>query len=141
MRLVLDTNVIVSALFWGGIPRNVLEEAQQLHTLCFNEETLIELRAVLTHTKFEKDVLGLSFTIEEFLQRLTEHAIIVNTVSPFLNVIKDDPSDDKFLACARAARADFIVSGDKHLLALKTLRGIPILTPRQSLARTKRRRN
>lgn len=65
------------------------------------------------------DVLSLSLRVPEPLN--------------ILNVVVQDPSDDIFLACALVASADYIVSGDKHLLDLKNFAGIPILTPRQCL--------
>lgn len=132
MRLVLDTNIVVSAALWGGKPRQVLEEAHGNHVLCFSLSTLQELLAVLQYPKLEPQLARLSFSIEEFLERLIEHAIIIAD-PPEEQVITDDSSDNKFLACAVACKAQVIVSGDQHLLALKKYEGIPILTAKAAI--------
>ena len=136
MRLVLDTNVLISAIFWGGKPRIVLELATIKHTLCFTKETIGELQEVLGYTKFEPHIRKLSFSIEEFLKSLFENAVIVSDF-PQLSVIQEDPSDNKFLACALAAHASFIISGDAHLLRLKHFQKILILSPHEFLKRLK----
>lgn len=128
MRLVLDTNVIVSAIFWGGKPGKVFEIAQSQHKLCFTPETLRELQAVLAYQKFEREIQKLHFSVQEFIQRLAESAIVIPN-PPELSIIQDDPSDNKFLACALACQASFIISGDQHLLKLKKFHYIEILSP------------
>ncbi len=137
MRLVVDTNVIVSAALWGGVPRKVLEIAQSNHTLCFSLATFAELERVLNYPKFKKRLQYLSFSIEEFLDRLTEKAIVIANPRE-LQIIIDDPADNKFLACALACKAKFIISGDAHLLALKQYRRIPILAAKAALKHLKK---
>jgi len=137
MRLVLDTNVIVSAAFWGGVARQVLETAQCDHTLCFTEETLAELERVLRYSKFAERLEKLDFTVTEFIERLTERAIVLPAPTRTIDVVKADPDDNKFLSCAAAARAEAIVSGDTHLLELKTFKGIGIVSPHIFLSKKK----
>lgn len=138
MRVILDTNVIISALLWGGKPDQLLKKVQSTHTLCFSPETLKELREVLNYQKFRPHILKLDFTIEEAFERLTENALIVSGTTEYrVSIVKEDPSDNKFLACALAAQASFIVSGDKHLLRLKEFWGIPIITPHEFLGKRK----
>lgn len=129
MRLVLDTNIIISALFWGGTPRKVLEYAKIQGTLCFTDETFRELEIVLGYSKFRPFLQEVPISIPRFLDQLTVHAIMLTNVPP-ITFIKEDPSDNKFLACALATSAEYIISGDAHLLTLKSFQGIPILTPR-----------
>lgn len=132
MRLVLDTNVIVSGILWGGVPRQILKKAYEQHTPCFSLGTLSELKHVLEYPKFQKQWERLSFSIEEFIERLTERALVIANPPEEL-VIKEDPADNKFLACATACHAKLIVSGDEHLRALKKYKSILIKTPRQAL--------
>lgn len=131
MKIVIDTNVIVSAALWGGIPRTVLEIAQSEHVLCFSIETLVELKEVFGYPKFAPYLVDLSFSISEFIDRLTEKSVVTPSLKEKTNIIKEDPSDNKFLICAFACQADFIVSGDRHLLKLKEYQGIKIITPKE----------
>lgn len=131
MKVVLDTNVIISGLFWKGISGKILEDTLQgKYILCFSKSTLSELKQVLAYPKFQSAIKNLSFSVEDFLFVLIQKVIIVSK-TPKINFIKSDPSDNKFLACAFSSQANFIVSGDKHLLELKTFQDIPILTPKQ----------
>ncbi|NQU83584.1 MAG: putative toxin-antitoxin system toxin component, PIN family [Parcubacteria group bacterium] len=133
MRVILDTNVIISGLFWEGIPGEVLERCLREYILCFSGETIFELKETFSYPKFISHIENLSFTIEEFLARLTEGALVISRPLQKISVIKKHPADNKFLACAVSCQASFIVSGDKHLLKLKEFQGIPILTPKEFL--------
>ena len=105
MRAVLDTNVVASALLWGGTPERLIEAAG---------EGALEL-----------------FTSEALLAELAETV----EVAPVEEAALRDPDDAAVLACAVAARADAIVSGDDDLHALGDYRGIPVLSPAQALKR------
>jgi len=133
MKIVLDTNVIISGLFWNGLPGKVLEKALKEHTLCFTSETLTELKTTLLYPKFASHFQKLDFTIDEFLTQITENALVVSEPLQKISVIKEDPSDNKFLACAISCQASFIVSGDNHLLKLKNFKNIPIVQPKEFL--------
>ena len=130
MFVVLDTNIIVSALFWGGVPRKVLELTHSKHKICFSEETLKELEEVLKYPQFDYHIKNLSFSIEEFLNVLTKNSYIISN-PPELLIIKEDQDDNKFLACAIACGASFIVSGDRHLIEIKKFKDISIMTPKE----------
>lgn len=123
---MLDTNVIVSAALWGGVPRQVLEEAYSHHELCFSLRTLQELERVFHYSKFDKRIFRLSFSIDEFLGRLLEKAIVIAD-PPEEVIITEDPADNTFLVCAVFCGADLVVSGNEHLLALKKYQDIPIV--------------
>ena len=132
MKIVLDTNVIISGLFWHGFPGEVLEKCLKEHTLCFSVETFNELEETLSYPKLIFHLQKLTFTIEEFLNRLIKNALVVSKIEK-VSVIKEDPSDNKFLACALSSQASFIISGDKHLLNLKEFQEIPIVKPKEFL--------
>jgi len=133
MKVVLDTNVIISGLFWKGIPGEVLEKCQTEHTLCFTKETLLELKEAIFYPKFVPHLQKLTFSIEDFLARLTERSLVISKPSQEIFIIKEYPPDNKILACAISCRASFIVSGDEHLLKLREFQSIPILSPRKFL--------
>lgn len=125
MRIVCDTNVLVSATLSNGTPRKILRliacgDVQNFVSL----EILAEAKNVLVRPKF-----GLS--PEEVTQAVDVFSEISLHVSPAqrVNVIKEDPDDDRILEAALAAKADFIVSGDKHLLNLQSWNGIEIRSP------------
>ena len=126
LRVVIDTNIIISS-FWGGNPEKIITLLKKsAFTYLLSNEILIEITRVLIRT------FGNCFEVNEMIDLLAEKAErISSTIS--INAIPDDPSDNKFIECAVAGKADFIISGDKHLLNLKSFQNIPILTPKQFL--------
>lgn len=134
MRVVLDTNVFVSGIFFGGAPRAVLDLIETNDIVpCFIPSTFEELQEVFARQEFESVRANLSFPIEDIFVALREHSLFFSEPLQMLSLVKEDPKDDKFLACALSADASFIISGDKHLLDLKRIKNIPILTPREYL--------
>ncbi len=135
MRIVLDTNLVVSGSLWRGAPRQVLDAAREHKLYLFTSAILLaELEDVLGRPKFA-DRLALANVTPHKL--LSDYAALTRRVEPasIPSVIKDDADDDLVLACGEAALADAIGSGDRHLLRLKEYRGIPILTANEILAR------
>jgi uncharacterized protein len=129
MRIVVDTNVIVSALVFGGLPRRVFEAVEAGRCeLYYSAETENETRRVL-RDKFGWDEDRLDRYLPA-LWRLGERV----TPRRRVDAVKDDPDDNRILECALAAGADVIVSGDSHLLRLTAHEGIAILTPRSFLS-------
>jgi putative PIN family toxin of toxin-antitoxin system len=128
MRVVADTNVFISALMFGGLPGRFLDLAlRRRFTLLTSKMLLDELDDKL-RGKFavsERDALA----IREKLEGNAEG------VEPDfeLNAVPDDPDDNRVLECAIAGKADFIVSGDRHLLRIGNYAGIAIVTVRQFL--------
>lgn len=133
-RIVLDTNVLISALGWGGSPEACLKLVLEDKVDNFySSEIHDELSRVMDYPKFE-------FGEEEkdsFLEIILSKSILVEP-SEDIEIVKDDPSDNKFLECALEAEADFIVSGDPHLLELGRFKGIEILSPNTFLKRMDR---
>lgn len=123
-RVVLDTNVIVSGLLFGGIPQAIVQAAlSESFDLAISPSLLDELERVLK-TKFPHRWEAIQDTLEALRE-------IASSVTPSEEVtrISEDPADNRVLECAISAHADAIISGDKHLLVLKRFRGIPILSP------------
>lgn len=127
MRIVLDTNVLVSALFFGGVPGRILDawRAGKLQ-IVLSAEILDEYQRV--GRILAEDYPGVD--LEPFLALLTVEAEIVEA-PPLPAPVSSDPDDDKFLACASAGHVDVIVSGDRHLLVHDGWNDTPILRPRR----------
>lgn len=114
MRLVLDTNVLVSAFFWNGNERAVLKDCiDGEHDLATSVFILNELARVLRE-KFEVS----PERVAGYVGLLVALSHVVDP-EPHLDVIEEDPSDNRILECAVAVQADGIVSGDSHLLDLE----------------------
>ena len=129
-RVVLDTNVLISALLFTGEPSKIVELWQRgrfVPLIC--RETFEELRAVLKYPKFS--------LVPDEIQSIIESEIL-----PFFEVVEikkrvkgicRDPEDDKFIDCAVEAKADCIISGDTHLLKVKRYQTIAIHSPKDFL--------
>jgi putative PIN family toxin of toxin-antitoxin system len=130
MRLVLDTNVVASGLLWYGAPAQLLDAAQIGEVEIFTSAFLLaELAGILTRAKFAKVLAATGLSCEELVLGYAELATIVAPAA-IPPIIVADPSDDQVLACAVAASADLIVSGDKHLHSLGgQYNGIRIVIP------------
>jgi uncharacterized protein len=124
--IVFDVNVLVSSLISKGKPRRLwLKAVRREFQLVLSRRIVEEFVEVISRTKFqrylaEQDVI-------DFLEALSTRARIVRTRSR-LRVIMEDPEDNIILAAAYDAKADYVVSGDKHLLGLKEFEGTGIVT-------------
>ena len=135
MVVVLDTNVWISGMLWGGPPREIIFLAERNEIDIASSAALLEeLFGVLSREKFRPHLAAADIDTTSLRERVLvlSQLYIVRQV---VTVITADPPDNAILACALASNADAIVSGDDHLLALKQFRDIPILTPRQFLAK------
>ncbi len=129
MRVVVDTNVLVSGIFWAGTPCKVLEAwASDTFAVCGSAEILEEYFEVI-------DRLSVRCGREDLARRwkvyLFDHIDMVEPIHSFNDC--RDPDDAKFVECALAGNAAYIVSGDDDLLVLANIGGIEILTPAQFL--------
>jgi putative PIN family toxin of toxin-antitoxin system len=133
MRIVLDTNVLVSGLIFGGVPGRILAAwADGAITLVISPDILEEYRRV--GRELAKGREELVETLDALMALLTVNAVVVNA-PPLAEPVCADRDDDKFLAAALAAEAPLIVSGDKHLLQLSGWRGIEVWKPRPFVER------
>ena len=125
---MVDTNVIVSALVFGGLPRRIFELVEGGYCeLFYAAEIQEETRRVL-RDKFGWDEDRLDRYLRT-LWSLGKRVVLRHRV----NAVREDPDDNRILECALAADADVIVSGDRHLLKIGAYEGITILTPRDFL--------
>lgn len=128
MRLVLDTNTALSGLLWGGTPGRLIDAAEEQHIeLASSAALLAELQGVLSREKFAKQLAKRGLTVGDVFDGYAALVVIV-TPAVIAPTITRDPADDQVLAAALAAQADLIVSGDAHLLDLKSFQGIEIVT-------------
>ncbi|ODS38946.1 MAG: putative toxin-antitoxin system toxin component, PIN family [Candidatus Altiarchaeales archaeon WOR_SM1_86-2] len=121
--VVLDTNILISATFWDGNESKLIEKVEEENVVMVTSpEILDEFRRTLAKDRFPLT----SEEIDDTVSRMSLLAMIIHPQTK-VNVVKDDLEDNKFLECALDAGADFIVSGDRHLLDLKIFKGIKIV--------------
>jgi putative PIN family toxin of toxin-antitoxin system len=133
LRLVLDTNVVVSGLLWGGHSRRLLELAlDNTITLCSSPVLVEELAQTLRYTKLAKRIAALQTTPQALV---AYYSAMVTLVTPqqVPRVVAPDADDDQVLACALEARAHLLASGDQHLHSLGgNYQGVRIVTPAEA---------
>lgn len=127
-RVVVDTNVLVSALIKKGKPLEHVQKLLGKHTMILSSQMLAELADVLSRDKFSITNAQIDWFISLLLRKST-----IASISGNLNVILKDPDDNIVLLTAVNGKADYIVSVDKHLLTLKKFEGIEIVTISQLL--------
>ena len=125
LRIVFDSNVYIYALLFKGIPGKILEMARKDKiTLIVSDEIIAETERIL-----EDKFTWPRHNIDKFKRRLSD---ISENIKPGikLDIIKERESDNRILECAVYGDANLIVSGDKHLLKLKSYKNIPIVRPK-----------
>jgi putative PIN family toxin of toxin-antitoxin system len=133
MRLVLDTNIVISGLLWNGPPRRLLDAAIGGAVDIFTTAVLItELSKALAYPKFARRIAANGDSIDRCVGRFMTIAHLTSAAT-IDGVISADPDDDHVIACALAAHADIIVSGDAHLLNLKHYQDIRIINAAEAV--------
>ncbi len=123
LKVVLDTNVLISAILFGGKPRETLEKAIRGEIrLCLSEPILEELKGVLQRSKFD-------YSPEMIQVILTELTGIADFVDPSktINAVPENPEDNRILECAVESKANYIITGDSHLRKLSRYLNIEVL--------------
>jgi putative PIN family toxin of toxin-antitoxin system len=125
LRITADTNVIISALNFSGNSARILDmvEAGEIR-LAISNDILNEVERVLQRPKFgwtQEQVDGAIRGLSAFAEHVEPKQCI--------NVVKEDPTDDRILACAAASGSEYLVSGDRHLLKIGQYQGVKIVTP------------
>jgi len=135
MRLVRDTNAVVAGLLWNGHPRRLLDLAINGDVALFSSPALIdELAHTLNYPKFSQRIAAHCATTPSALTVRYSALVTLVTPSEVPRVIEQDTDDDQVLACALAANANMIVSGDKHLHSLGgEYQAIRIVTPAEAI--------
>lgn len=129
LRVVLDTNVIISGLFFKGPPARILDLVSAGEIMpVFSYGTFQELQQTLTHPKFQMPIARLPFTVADFFEELLSRSEMLEQQSIGFTIVSD-PADNLFLACAVEGRVGYLVTGDKELLAVGHIMDIPITTP------------
>ncbi len=133
MRIVVDTNVIISGVFFGGVPRRILEfwRDKAFELIC-SPEILEEYEDVLNRLE-KKSKATKSQLASQFMKLLVENSVVVQPTHD--KKYSRDSDDDKFINCALTGKALYIVSGDNDLLDIKEVEGIEIITARTFLDR------
>jgi putative PIN family toxin of toxin-antitoxin system len=134
MRIVLDTNVLISALFKKeSTSAQILDLwRQQTVELLVSSEGLAEIDRVLTYPKVQKRLVYNDGEVQKFLDLLRRASIVIHP-DPMTPVVKADPDDDKFVALALSGHAQYLISGDGHLLDIGHVGELLIVTPRNFL--------
>lgn len=124
IKVVLDSNIYISAIMFGGKPNEILKLARALKIKVYiSTQIFLEISEKL-HKKFK--LSGEDVTkILKGISKITE--VVYPKIK--LDVVKEDPSDNKILECAVVANSDYVVSGDKHLLKLRMFEETKIVTP------------
>lgn len=129
MRIVIDTKIWIAGLLWNGKARELLRLAEKgLLKFCMTYQMVLELEEVLSYPRFQSRlaILGQSpASLTAIALGLSTTFEITRTGIP---IVQTDPDDDIFLLCAVEATAAYVVTNDKHLLALNAYSGISIIT-------------
>ncbi len=136
IKVVLDTNQIISALLkpTSNSARLLdLIEKEKL-SLLISVEIVLEIRKVLQYPKIKKILEMSTSEIDNLLNKLLKVAVCTPGEIK-IDIVKSDPTDNKFLECALEGNADFIITGDKDLLQIKSFKGIKIMNPADFLHR------
>jgi hypothetical protein len=139
LKIVLDANVLVSALISPhGKPAQILNHVFENRVRLFVSPSIIEeLERVLSYPKLMKRHGLDKQELKEFISELSSIMSLIEGEET-IEIIMEDPPDNKYLSCAIKAKADLIVSGDVHLLSLREYEGIQIVNPAQFLEITER---
>src|SRR6266851_4283589 len=135
-RAVLDSSVLVSAFLTphGSVVRLLRDPVRSRYPLCLSEYILTETAETLLSKSRLRDYASYADTdVRDYIRWLLTQAEMVADL-PELRVVTNDPKDDPIIATAVAAKADYLVTGDRaHLLPIRVYRGIRIVSPRQFL--------
>ena len=133
IKLVLDTNTLISGLLWKGNEFQLLEKIEQGKAFLFlTKEIISEIDRVLHYQRLESYILKAGISIEELLKKIISLSHIILESSVNINVCRD-PEDNKFIECAVLANARYVVTGDEDLLVLKEYKDINIITTNEAL--------
>lgn len=137
MRVVLDTNVVASALLWGGVPEQLIRLAGEARLELITSMPLLEeLAGVLERPKFARRLALKGLSAADIV---AQYRALSDTVeaAPVEEKTLRDPDDAAVLACALAGKVEAIVSGDDDLLSLGNYAGIRIISPAECLRATR----
>ena len=134
MKIVLDTNVWLSGIFWDGEASKIIEKAEKKEIqIIISEDILSEIVNVLNReSKFQKYILNLRLSIEDLIRTILSISTLIE-IKNKLDIIKADPKDYIILEIALDGRVEYIISYDNHLLNMIEFRNIKIISPGEFL--------
>jgi len=133
MKIISDTNVLISATFWDGDSHKIISKVESKEVeLILSEENVKEYEEVLEYKEIQDKIKDKQLEMKLTAQKIRSLAKIV-TPSKKISAVKDDPDDDRILETAIEGKVDYIVSRDKHLLKLKEYENIKIVSQKEFL--------
>ena len=134
IKVVLDTNILISAFLWRKNLHKIFDLVKEEKIqICATKELLEEFYYVLKYPKFAQVLSIIGETPETVLREFLGIVRLYPSLTSKTVLVKEDPSDDKFLLAAISAGANFVISGDKHLLKIKEFNDISIISAREFL--------
>jgi len=134
LKIIIDTNVALSGLLWGGPPNQILKWGRdRVIRILVCEKTVDELKRVFQYGKFANRLSVLQSSPQQAMAYFLNLVFFVPDPESIPNIIKRDPTDNLFLAIAEQNGAAMIVSGDRHLLDLESFGNIQIVTPSEGV--------
>ena len=131
-KVIFDTNVWISLFLKRGLAQEFSEIINRQVTIFISKEILVETSRVLTYPKIKQIIEGSEINAKQILRFIAENTTLVDPKIK-VKLIGEDPQDNKILECALAAGADYIVTGDSHLLKVGKFKQTTIITPRAFL--------
>ena len=133
MKVVLDTNVLVSGTFWKGDSEKIIDKVENKEVeLILSKELIEEYEEVINREEIMDKTQNKDLILNESVQKIINDSTIVGPTKKF-DAVKEDSKDNKVVECAVEGNVDYIISQDNHLLNLKEFNGIKILTPEEFL--------
>jgi len=133
MKITIDTNVLISGSLWKGASDKILERIENKEIeLVLPKEIIEEFSEVLNYEEIQNKIKDKNLEMKRTLEKIISISTIVEPKLKF-DTVKDDSDDNKILECAFEGKVDYIISKDNHLLNLKEVQGIKILTPEEFL--------
>src|SRR3989344_9239855 len=137
MKVVLDTNVLISATFWYGSSNKIIEKVENKEIiLVLSLEIIKEFSRVLNYKGIQDKIKNKNLEMKYSVIKITNLSEIAEPKEKF-EIVKEDPTDNKIIECAYEGKVDYIISYDKHLLNLKECKNIKIITPEEFLRLSK----
>ena len=128
MKITVDTNVLISATFWYGDSERIIEKIESKDIeLVLSKEIIEEFARALNYRDIKEKIKNKNLEIKRTVEKIISISKIVEPLEK-LNIVNEDPDDNKILECAKSGEVDFIISNDNHLLKLKEFENIKIIT-------------
>lgn len=133
IKLVLDTNILVSGTFWTGDSFKIMELIDKKKIVSMlSEEIIKEYYRVINSDEIIDKIKDKYLIISDVSKKIILNSTIIK-LDIKLDIVKEDPDDNIILECAHEGKVDYIISQDKHLLKLKEFKNIKIITPEEFL--------